>query len=208
MTLRLIGAGLGRTGTHSLKLALESLLGGRCYHMVEVFENPPHFARWTALAMGEKVDLHALMDGYVATVDWPSAAFWPELAAAFPDAPILLSTRSSAASWWKSASETIFAPRPEPTPPPMRMMLDAMLAARFTPDVRDAEKAMAAYEKHNAHVRATAPKERLVEWTPADGWGPICKALRVAVPDRPFPHSNTTAEFQARLASGGPPVRK
>src|SRR5579884_4290855 len=105
--LRVIGAGIGRTGTHSLKLALERLLGGRCYHMVEVFQRPEHIPVWAAAAKGEPVDYRRLLDGYVAAVDWPSAAFWPELAAAFPDAVIVLSSRD-ADGWWRSASRTIF----------------------------------------------------------------------------------------------------
>lgn len=206
MTLRVIGAGQGRTGTMSLKLALERLLGGRCYHMVEVFQNPSHFGLWTAAARGERVDWDALFAGYTAAVDWPASAFWREISEAYPDAIILLSTRDAKA-WWKSAHATIFAPEREP-PPPMRTMLDALMASRFTANVHDEAAAIAAYEKHNANVRATAPKERLVEWTPSDGWGPLCKALGVPVPSEPFPHANTTEEFRARVAgAAGPPQR-
>src|SRR6266566_10081202 len=99
MTLRVIGAGMGRTGTMSLKLALERLLGGPCYHMVEVFPRPAHFGLWTAAGRGKPTDWHALFDGFVAAVDWPAAAFWKEIADAFPEAIILLSTRDSE-SWW------------------------------------------------------------------------------------------------------------
>lgn len=200
MSLRVIGSGVGRTGTHSLKLALEKLLGTPCYHMVEVFPRPAHFAQWTAAARGEKVDWHALLDGFGAAVDWPAAAFWEEISAAFPRAIILHSERRDAESWWKSAIETIFAPRDSEPPPPMKEMTGALFAERFTPHIRDKEAAIAAYHRHNAHVRATAPKDRLVVWQPGDGWEPICKALGVAVPDEPFPHVNTTDEFNARIA--------
>jgi Sulfotransferase domain len=196
MSLRVIGAGVGRTGTLSLKFALERLLGAPCYHMMEAFRRPGHFERWTEVARGEKVDWNALFDGFVATVDWPSAAFWRELSAAYPDAIILLSTRPSDA-WWQSAMETIFGGQATPTPA-MRTMLDAMLQARFTPNPRDREAAIAAYERHNAEVRATAPPARLLDWVPADGWGPLCRVLGVPVPSEPFPHANTTAEFKAR----------
>jgi Sulfotransferase domain len=107
MSLRMIGAGLGRTGTTSLKAALEQLLGGRCYHMVEVRARPDDAAVWGRAYQGEFPDWADFFDGYVATVDWPAAPFWPELSQAFPDAPILLSVRD-AESWWKSASSTIF----------------------------------------------------------------------------------------------------
>ncbi len=198
--LRVIGAGIGRTGTHSLKLALERLLGGRCYHMVEVFQRPEHIPVWAAAAKGEPVDYRRLLDGYVAAVDWPSAAFWPELAAAFPDAVIVLSSRD-ADGWWRSASRTIFeAMRRGPgahEPPGWRAMITATLD-RFTPDFLDETAAKAAFERHNAEVRRRAPAQRLVEWTARDGWGPLCAALGLPVPSDPFPVTNTEQEFRAR----------
>lgn len=203
MTLRVIGAGMGRTGTMSLKLALERLLGAPCYHMVEVFPRPTHPAIWTAAARGEPVDWHALLDGFSAAVDWPASAFWKEISVAFPEAVILLSTRSSE-SWWKSASETIFAV--ERSASPQSTMIDAVLGARFTRDIHDRAAAIAAYEAMNADARATAPPDRFVDWTPKDGWAPICKALGVPIPDAPFPHANTTDEFRSRIGTpGGPP---
>ncbi len=104
MTIQLIGAGLGRTGTHSLKLALEQLLGGTCHHMMEVFSHPDEVPVWDAAMRGEPVDYPALLGDYCAIVDYPGAAVWRELADAFPDAPVLLSTRESAQVWWDSAS--------------------------------------------------------------------------------------------------------
>jgi|GEM_PF-1149931 len=108
MTIRLIGAGLGRTGTMSLKLALEQLLGGTCHHMMEVWGHPDEVPVWNVAMHDRPVDWHALLDGYSAIVDYPGAAVWRELADAFPDAPVLLSTRSSAQAWYDSASATIF----------------------------------------------------------------------------------------------------
>src|SRR5215213_11337110 len=107
MGMRLVGAGLGRTGTTSLKAALEQLLGGKCHHMLEVFEHPDSVPTWHAAARGEAVDWTALLADYTATVDWPSAAFWPELTEEFPDAVVLLSTRDPE-RWYESARSTIF----------------------------------------------------------------------------------------------------
>ena len=107
MTLKVVGAGLGRTGTHSLQLALQTLLGGPCYHMVEVFDKPDHIAMWQSAAEGTMPDWDVLFDGYVSGVDWPIGAYWRELADYYPDAPVLLSSRD-ADGWWKSASNTIF----------------------------------------------------------------------------------------------------
>jgi hypothetical protein len=207
MTLRVVGAGLGRTGTHSLKVALEQLLSAPCYHMLEVLQHPDAAGVWQDAVDGKPVDWDALMDGYAAAVDWPVVAFWPELADAFPDAIVLLSTRSSAQAWWKSANETIFAvgrrgvgdDHPEMQ---AQMHLIEGLFERFTSawNADDGgEAARRAYDEHNALVRATVPAARLVDWQPGDGWEPICRALELPVPDEPFPHVNTTDDFRAMV---------
>jgi hypothetical protein len=203
MTLRVVGAGLGRTGTHSLKVALEQLLGAPCYHMLEVLQHPESVSLWQDAVDEKPVDWNALMNGYVAAVDWPVVAFWPELADTFPDAIVLLSTRSSAEAWWKSANETIFevTRRGRPDDPRMQAQLHMIegLFSRFTPEWNDGEAARRAYDEHNAHVRATVPATRLVDWQPGDGWAPICRALELPVPEQPFPHVNTTDEFRAMV---------
>jgi len=205
MELRVVGAGLGRTGTASLKQALEALTGGPCYHMFEVFERPEAVPLWHAIVRGEPTDWDALMAGYTASVDWPAAAYWPELAAANPDAIVLLSSRATAEQWWGSMEKTIVATLTMDLPPEAegmaehRAMVLDMLEQRFTPDWRDPQRAMAAYERHNARVRSEVDPERLVDWRPGDGWEPICTALDVAVPPEPFPHNNTSEEFQASI---------
>lgn len=181
----------------SLKVALERLLDGPCYHGVEVLSRPSHVAAWTAAGHGEPVDWQALFDGFQATVDWPAASFWQEISAAFPESIIVLSTRDSAESWWKSVSETILQ-NAGGDDSPVTAMYASILHARFTTEIRDAEAVKAAYERHNAHVRATAPGGRLVEWTPADGWDPLCAALGVPVPDEPFPRLNTTNDWDRK----------
>jgi hypothetical protein len=199
MTLRIVGAGLGRTGTNSLKLALERLVGEPCYHMLEVFSHPEHVPVWTAAGRGDAVDWDGLFAGFGATVDWPGATFWREIAGAFPDALVLLSTRSSASAWWRSADDTIFTHLRQPAAPEMarwREMVDAAIVQRFPGVPDDADTAMASYEAHNAAVRAEVPPDRLVDWQPGDGWAPLCGALDVPIPDEPFPHVNTTADFR------------
>jgi len=201
MTVRVVGAGLGRTGTLSLKAALERLLGAPCHHMMEVFNHPEQVDGWTAAAKGHPPDWKKFLAGYAATVDWPSAAFWPEISDAFPNAIVLLSTRDSAETWWESASSTIFKGIDAAPPGKWRDMLEALFTHRFTRRLDDRAAAIAAYEKHNATVRARVPKSRLVEYQPGDGWQPLCKALGVPVPNEPFPHTNTREEFIARLQS-------
>jgi hypothetical protein len=204
MALRVVGAGLGRTGTHSLKLALEQLLDGPCYHMIEVFGRPDDVPKWQRAFDGDPGPWEELFGDYVAAVDWPAAAFWKPISEAYPDAIILLSTRSSADAWYTSANDTIFEIMRSggPADEAWNRMVTGMLA-QFTRDVNDAAAAKAAYERHNADVRATAAPERLVDWHPGDGWEPLCAALGVAVPDTPFPHVNTTEEFQAMMAGTG-----
>ncbi|HEU0291677.1 MAG TPA: sulfotransferase, partial [Anaerolineales bacterium] len=87
MNLRVIGAGLPRTGTHSLKLALEHLLGGDCYHMREIPGHPFDLGPgWDQALTGGTPDWDVLLSGYIATVDWPASMFWRELGEANPDA--------------------------------------------------------------------------------------------------------------------------
>ena len=203
--MRVVGAGLGRTGTMSLKLALERLLEQPCYHMLEVFSHLEHAPTWEAAFNGEQVDWEPVLGGYAAIVDWPGAGVWRQLAARSPDAIVLLSTRRDAATWLKSARATILDNGPEnkleddPSMPGFAPMIRAMFAA-WEPNWRDDAAAMAAYERHNAEVRAKVPAARLVEWQPGDGWEPLCSALNIQVPEDPFPHVNTTEEFLGRAA--------
>lgn len=205
MELQVVGAGVGRTGTHSLKVALERLLGGRCHHMSEVFPSEAQRAGWSRVMHGEAVDWDDLLGGFVAIVDWPGAAVWRELSEANPDALVLLSTRP-ANEWFRSASNTIFvgiedwAERGDPW---MQAFIHG-LGERFTDRFHDEAAMTAAFERHNAEVRAEVPAARLLEWTPADGWEPICQRLGLAVPDEPFPLTNTTSEFRAGI--GLPPL--
>lgn len=178
----------------SLKLALERLLGAPCYHMAEVFAHPEHIPIWHAAARGELVDWRALFDGYAAAVDWPVGSFWREASEAFPEALILLSTRS-ADSWWRSASQTIFPISAKAAGTAWHAMWMELAKNRFTPQLDDRAAAITAFERHNAEVRARAPRPRLLEWTARDGWTPLCRALGIAVPDEPFPHANSSEAF-------------
>jgi hypothetical protein len=203
--LQVVGAGVGRTGTHSLKIALEQLLGGTCHHMMEVFSRPEEVPVWTAAIDGEQVDWDALMQPYTAQVDWPGASFWPELSNANPEALVILSVRDPD-EWYTSCTNTIFEG--------IDLMVDqgdgwmaAMLrlfGQRFSDRLDDRNAMLAAFEQHNDAVRAGVPSERLLEWSPADGWEPICGRLGVPVPTEPFPLTNTTVEFREMV--GMPPL--
>ncbi len=201
--MRIIGAGLGRTGTNSLKLALERLLGRPTYHMIEVQRHLDHVPTWRAALRGEPVDWEPVLGNYAATVDWPGAAVWRELVAENPEAVVLLSTRRDAATWLASARATVMdsSDRLEDEPDmPGYMAMVREMYEMFDPLWRDDGAAMTAYERHAASVRREVRADRLVEWQPGDGWGPLCVALGAAVPPEPFPHVNSTEEYRARLS--------
>jgi hypothetical protein len=197
--LRVIGAGVSRTGTTSLKLALERLLDGPCYHMYEVLRHPDHVARWQAAVDGGPPAWDRLYAGFVATVDFPGAAFWSELHRAYPEALVLLSVRESGADWFRSVGVTVdplMRRRPRQEQRAWHAMVTELLRTRFTPVPFEETSAVAAYERHNAEVRAGVPAEQLLEWRVTDGWGPLCERLRVPVPAEPFPHVNTLEDFR------------
>ena len=205
MDLAVVGAGVGRTGTHSLKLALEQLLGAPCHHMIEIFGDPTQVPAWVDAIDGRPVDWSAMLARYRAIVDWPGGSFWPELSAAFPDALVLLSVRDPE-GWYRSASNTIFLPFANMSPE-AGSWLEAMLKLfrdRFSDRFDDPTAMMDAFVRHNDAVRAAVPAGRLLEWSPGDGWEPICERLGLPVPADPFPVTNTTEEFRAMF--GMPPV--
>jgi hypothetical protein len=202
MTLRIVGAGLGRTGTTSLQEGLTVLFGGPCYHFGDLFTRPEHVPMWRRRAVeGEQPDWVAMFDGYHATLDWPAAAYWDEIFAAHPDAYVLLSTRATTDAWYASFAKTIAPIMMNETKHPhvAYEMARRVLSSTFTDRVGDASRVKRAYEAHNARVRASAPPDRLIEWQPDDGWGPICSALDLPEPSVPFPHMNTRDDFRAGL---------
>jgi Sulfotransferase domain len=198
--LTVIGAGLPRTGTNSLREALTSLLGGECYHMFTVKADPPRARTWVRALDGDLSGAHELLSGCTAAVDWPAAFFWRELAAANPAAVVVLSVRESPATWWRSFDATVLERKRHPEELPgddgsFAVMRDELLNRVFGPDWADPATAMAGYRRHNAEVRAHCPPGRLVEWSPAQGWAPLCAALGMAAPDQPFPRTNSSSEF-------------
>lgn len=209
MGLAIIGSGFGRTGTMSTKLALEELGFGPCHHMVEVMQDPGQPAHWDALAAGAAVDWTEVFAGYPAQVDFPGAAVWHDLSIAFPEAKVIHTERPEE-DWWASFSTTIgkfFAQRDSlPLPPPIAAIFRTMdqLLIRGVFGGLDRASCIDAYRRNNAKVRATIPADRLLVFTPADGWAPLCRFLGVPVPAGAFPRSNARDEFWAHF--GGEPA--
>ena len=194
MTLSVIGAGFGRTGTLSLKLALEQLGFGPCHHMVEVFKDPAAPGRWEAAADGQSVDWSDVLRGFSSTVDWPSATFYRELAQAFPQAKVILTVRDPQA-WFASTQATIFA-RPYDDPnDPFQRMVGKVVGRLFDHRLGDRDKVIEVFERHNETVRRTIPADRLLVYDVAQGWEPLCAFLGVPVPATPMPKVNSTEEF-------------
>lgn len=208
MTLKVIGAGLGRTGTLSLKLALEQLGFGPCYHMLEVLQDPEAPDRWSEAADG-RPDWETIFRGYNATVDWPGASFWAELAQAYPAAKVILTVRDPDA-WFRSTQATIFAAPPPDGEAAFGRMFHKVIGRLFEDGLddglHDRDHAIAVYERHNAQVRARVPADRLLVYEVAQGWEPLCAFLGVPVPPTPMPQVNSTEEFQARRRAMAAPT--
>lgn len=202
MSIQVIGAGVGRTGTYSLKLALERLGLGPAHHMEEVIKDAPQqVPGWHRAALGE-ADWDALYAGFNAAVDWPTASFWRELAERYPTAKVILTSRS-AESWYDSFSETIHrlmqnaAQAPPHMQPFMEMAAAVIGKAGFMAATR--EELIAAYGAHADAVKRDVPADRLLVFDVREGWEPLCGFLRTAVPDEPFPRTNSREDFWERL---------
>lgn len=200
--MQVIGAGFGRTGTLSLKRALEDLGFGPTYHMQEAMRRPAHVQRWLDYADTGRVDWDALFADFGSGVDYPVCCAWQQLAAHFPDARVVLTVRDPA-RWWESTNSTIygfqsaFAPWFQRAVPAAgrfvemvdRLVWDGVFDGRFT----DRDHAIEVFNQHVHHVRSACAPERLLVFDVADGWDPLCAFLDVPVPDHPFPHLNDAA---------------
>lgn len=212
MSLQVIGSGVGRTGTFSLKLALEELGFNKCYHMYELFQNPSGIKYFQQAERGEDVNWDELFAGYKSAVDYPVARYYKQIMKYYPDAKIIQTVRDPEA-WYKSISNTIFkVSRPSirkrlnmilkfPFSSEIRQRLPIyifngkMVESEFGKDLNDKEGIIKRFNQRNAEVVAIVPKERLLIFDAKEGWEPLCKFLNVHVPDKPFPKTNSTEEF-------------
>ena len=206
MALKVIGAGFGRTGTASLKGALEQLGYAKCYHMQEVFPNPKHIPVWQAAADGKPVDWDELFEGYQATVDWPAATFYKDLIAHYPDAKVLLNVRDPDA-WYKSMTDTVFKMSQRRFPLSLvpllvprlrrfiRMATKLIWKNTFHDRFKDKAYALSVFNDHIAEVKRVVPADKLLIYEVKEGWEPLCAFLGVPVPEGPFPRLNDSAAF-------------
>jgi len=210
MALKVVGSGLGRTGTMSLKLALEQLGFAKCYHMIEVFMNPPHAEMWTAAADG-KPQWDTLFEGYAATVDYPGARFWRQIWQHYPDSKVLHSVRDPE-KWFESTQATIFSPqspaRHSQLPPHMKTFFEKSVFEEFRDKLHDKDFMIAHFKRHTEEVIKSVPKDKLLVYEASQGWEPLCKFLDVPVRTTPFPRENSREQFAARLQGGAPTIEK
>lgn len=206
-----IGAGLGRTGTSSLKLALEQVGFDKCYHMRELLlENPQHLTCWEQAFTTGTTDWKAIFTGYLATVDYPAALYYRDLTQTYPDAKVILTVRDPE-RWYESVRQTIFATSEHAWAldilrwvlPPIRerypifkyvnrLIWDGQFEGRF----KDKAFAIATFKQWNESVKATVPANKLLVFEVKQGWQPLCDFLGVPVPDTEFPHANSREEFR------------
>jgi Sulfotransferase domain len=215
VTLAVIGAGFGRTGTLSLKAALEELGLGPCYHMTEAFQHLDHVPMWESAARGEDVDWDLLLGSYHATVDWPGAAFYEQLSQTYPQARVILTVRDPD-RWYDSASATIYdigkataSPLVRMLPlivPPLRRfgrarhMIDTVVwQGAFNGRFEDRQYAIRTFHEWNRRVAERIPADRLLVYQVTEGWAPLCRFLDKPIPDTPFPHLNDAASFRRRI---------
>jgi hypothetical protein len=201
MPLQIIGPGFGRTGTNSLKLALEHLGFGPCHHMFEVRDNPELLSDWAAAARADPVDWNRIFQNYRSQVDWPGARYWRELADHFPDAKVILTVRDPD-EWFDSVQATIapFVNARGTHPSPHVNAIADMgyeLVARQVFDERmsDREHATRIFKNHIVKVQSEIAPGRLLTFDLRDGWEPLCEFLEVDVPDIAFPRTNSSKQF-------------
>lgn len=201
--LQVIGAGFGRTGTHSLGEALEKLGFGPCYNIPEVAKNPGHTEIWETAMDGKPIDWNLLFAEYKSSVEWPAVAFLPELLEYFSDAKFILTLRDPE-SWYESARTTIFEAlelsshnpdliKRERSGMKRRLILDRTFGGRY----RDKKCALEVYQKHIQNVIDLIPSGRLLQFNIKEGWEPLCSFLGKPIPNASFPKLNERSEFLA-----------
>lgn len=199
--MEIIGAGFGRTGTNSLKIAIETLGFRPCYHMYEVTQNPSHINFWNKAASNAPVEWIDFFKSYKATVDWPASAFIPQIYNAFKSSKVIITVRDPE-EWYQSAKKTIFLTMANwekneniETRDRMGMAKKIILDGIFSGKHENKDHCIDVFNKHIDDVSKVVPKENLLVFDVSEGWVPLCEFLNVEVPNGVFPHTNTRANF-------------
>jgi hypothetical protein len=213
VALEIIGAGLGRTGTMSLKFALEELGFGPCHHMVEISFKPDTWPFWARAYRGETVDWEEGYKGYRSGVDDPTASFYAQLAERYPKAKVILTHRDPE-RWFQSAQASALSAEVvtliQNAPPEVQPLFDLFAPMGWDPrdpKTHDRRYMLDWFKRHNEQVKRAIAPERLLVYQVSEGWGPLCRFLGVAVPNTTFPRVNTTEDFLTMIRTGQPPKR-
>lgn len=216
MAIKIIGAGFGRTGTLSLKVALEMLGFDNCYHMDEMFQHPEHAIFWQNAIAGKPVDWDALFKDYQATVDFPWCCYYSQLMQHYPDAKVVLTIRDFE-QWYESSLNTIyqvgrsrkanllmilqlpFSAKTRHIFRLFRLIERDIWAGLFQGRFQDKDYALEVFNQHIESVKQSVPSERLLVYQVKEGWEPLCRFLGVPIPSQPFPHLNQRTEFNQIL---------
>jgi hypothetical protein len=215
--MKVIGAGLPRTGTLSQKVALEMLGVGPCYHMVNVLGDLDLVAPWRQ-ALDGNPDWDQIFDGFESTIDWPGSYYYRELIEVYPEAKVLLSVRDGDA-WARSMRDTIWglfwgdivsrhlSDARAIVDPKWRAFTEMMKAMWHRSGLLNGADTTDEWMSNAIHrfqdeVQETVPADRLLVWSVGDGWEPLCEFLEVPVPDTPFPHLNDSKVFADRVIDG------
>ena len=199
--LKVIGAGFGRTGTHSLSAALETLGFGPCYTLLDINKNIDHYSLWQQALDGQSINWKSLFQNYRAAVEWPTISFLPQILHQFPKAKVILTLREPN-SWYESASSTIFpgleasAKHPDPeirTRSNLKRRL--ILEHVFSGNYWDKSHAIHVYQSHIRQVEQLVPPHQLLKYEVSEGWLPLCSFLAVSEPNEPFPRKNDRSSF-------------
>ena len=216
--MKLIGAGMPRTGTLTQKVALEMLGLGPCYHMVDVLADLDQAKLWQRALDGE-APWEQIFDGFNSTVDWPGGYFYRELMDVYPEAKVLLSVRDPQA-WERSMRETVWAVRHgeslvrllssaqahvNPQWRGFLEMIDRLVwegEGTFASGHAEPQQLIDTMIRHNREVEEVVPSERLLVWDVKEGWERLCEFLEARVPPQPVPHVNDRTEFLNRVIDG------
>ncbi|QMU28150.1 sulfotransferase family protein [Adhaeribacter radiodurans] len=217
MSIKIIGAGLPRTGTNTLKESLERLGYNKTYHMKELLVHPENLHHWLTLKETGMTKWEELYNGYEATVDFPGYPWYKEHMKQYPDAKVILTIRPFE-KWYTSIYSTIWQAGPQNISQKIAMMSKLL----FNPHLRSVIKcvkfakgtifgvhlqgqfedkvfAEKIFDKHIADVKAYVPADKLLVYDVSEGWAPLCKFLGVPEPNESFPHLNKKENFKAML---------
>lgn len=194
--MMVINAGFDGTGTGALAAALDRLGLGPCLDLAAWQARPTHLPAWEEAANGGAVDWNAVLAGHPSVSGWPCCHFWRELAAGWPGARVILTTREPQA-WYRSASATVFASLREPpkgsSAAAWQLLRKIILHQTFGGNTDDPALAVETLRMHEREVEQAIPSERLLVFEVSRGWEPLCRFLEVTAPDEPFPADDGTA---------------